>query len=146
MPCADGHLGFRIVTWNCRALCHNSPSIREKKWQYLAHVLEATHICVLTEVHGYTHMFVRFARDFAQAFRVFMCPGPDPATGGVAIMWRRQSDITVHRETVCPGRVCRLLIRGLTSSLVIWAVHYDALSDRQTCNVVSRIRNDLTWT
>ena len=114
------------MTWNARALCHFSPSLRARKLALLRSHLARTHIAFIQECHGDDTEMRDLLYHEAQAFRIFTSPCSERDTGGLITLVSKTllSDASHCTDlALVDGRILRVSIHFGDSKLVLVNVH-----------------------
>ena len=138
-------LPFGIVTWNARALNHNSPGTRALKFSHLKLLIRPNVVVCVQEVHG-TEFDLSISTQ-GWDVTIFHSPCPERRVGGVASFVSssliRQC---AHTKFVCliPGRVTRLTLHLKDgSTMCIWNIHNYNITNAVFANIAAKIRSDI---
>ena len=116
---------LRITSWNCRALFCRSDKRRRRKIDKLTRIAGNADIILLQEVHGGEFVLDLLLSSLEKNFLIFHS-FIDHATGGIITAISKKHtprETSLEHMVWVQGRVSRLEIVGLQSSLVVWNIH-----------------------
>jgi endonuclease/exonuclease/phosphatase family metal-dependent hydrolase len=140
---SPGNLGrqstsLRITSWNCRALFCRNDKRKRRKLEKISSLAASADIILLQETHGDEFVLDLFLSGLKKDFWIFSS-FIDHATGGIitAVRKKHTPDYdTMRFEVYSCGRISRLEVAGLNSTLVVWNTHnYEIERDimKNTC-------------